>query len=99
MFDTGLSRVQILANVQTRLSQLRTALQECDASFSWSSGVAAADLVAVGFTTADANALLSAIADAHALNLIYTTGLPPGTYPQPASVYVYQASHAKVIGP
>jgi hypothetical protein len=99
MFDTGQSKAQVLANVQTKLSQLRAALQDIDDVYSWSSGVSEADLVGLGFTPADADALLSAIQDAHAEHLIHTTGLPPATYPQPASAYIYAASQNAVIGP
>jgi hypothetical protein len=99
MFDSGFSRLQILNNVQSKLVQLRAALEAVNDLYGWASGVSSADLVGIGFSQADANALLSAIADARAEYLIRTTGLPPGTYPQPASAYVYGASQNQVIGP
>lgn len=77
----------------------RQALNTLNDLYQWASGVSAADLEAVGFTSADANTLLSAINDAHAEYLIHTTGQPPGTYPQAASAYVYGASQNQVIGP
>jgi hypothetical protein len=42
---------------------------------------------------------LSAVADAHAEAILHSTGLPPDTYPQPASSYPYAASQSQVIGP
>ena len=48
---------------------------------------------------ADAQSVLSALADANALRQIYETGLPPATYPQPPQAYVYAASQRQVIGP
>jgi hypothetical protein len=89
----------VTQRVQAKLSALRAALNDVADEYKWSSGVAAADLVALGFAQADASAILSAVADAHALALIYETGLPPGTYPQPPSAYVYEASQAAVLGP
>jgi hypothetical protein len=99
VFDTGQSQAQILANVQTKLSNFRAALLECANLYSWSSGISSQDLVGIGFSAADADALLTAINDAHAEYLIHTTGVPPSTYPQPASGYVYMASQNAVIGP
>lgn len=100
MFNSGqLNTGVITGNVQQRLIALRNALQDVSALYDWSSGVAAADLVALGFSAADAATLQSAIADAHALALIYTTGQPPNTYPQAASAYVYASSQRQVIGP
>jgi len=99
MFVTGLTQPQLLANVQTKLLQLRNALESAADLQAWASGIAATDLEALNFTASDAAALLSAIADAGALASIYNTGLPPGTYPQPASAYVYGASQRNVIGP
>jgi len=54
---------------------------------------------AAGLSAADALTYLSAVADAAAVASIYSTGQPPGTYPQPASDYVYGATSAQVIGP
>jgi len=99
MFTSGVTQAQILATTQARLVQLRNALEGAADLQGWASGIAATDLEALNFTAADAAALLSAIADAGALASIYNTGLPPGTYPQPASAYVYGASQRNVIGP
>jgi hypothetical protein len=43
--------------------------------------------------------ILSAIADAHALWVIYTTGQAPATYPQVTGPYVFGASQRAIIGP
>lgn len=99
MFASGLTQAQILFNIQTRLRNLRAALHDAEDLYSWSSGIAAADLVAIGFTAGDAATTLSAIADANAVVQIYKTGQPPGTYPQAASAFVYAASQRQVIGP
>jgi hypothetical protein len=85
--------------VQSRLVTLRNALDAATQLQGWASGVAVTDLEGIGFTASDAQALLSAIADANALAQIYLTGLPPSTYPQPASAYVYAASQRAIIGP
>jgi len=89
----------VAGNVTQRLLALRNALDAVQDLYGWSSGISLADLEAIGFSAADASSLLSAVADAHALAEIYSTGLPPGTYPQPASAYVYAASQRQVIGP
>jgi len=99
MFDTGQTKGQILSTVQAKLFQLRAALIDCNSEYAWASGVSTTDLVGIGFSSADAGTLLAAINDAHAVFMIYSTGLPPGTYPQPPSAYVYAASQAEVIGP
>lgn len=89
----------VTQRVQAKLGALRDALNDVADEYKWTSGVSANDLVAIGFSSADANAILSAVADAHAVALIYETGLPPATYPQPASAYPYEASQAAVLGP
>lgn len=99
MFANGFTQGQMLNSIQGKLMDLRRALSAVQQLESWASGVAAADLEALGFNNADAEMLLSAIADAAALATIYNTGLPPLTYPQPATDYVYGASQAQVIGP
>jgi len=95
----NLSAGVIIGNVQQRLIALRAALDAVADLHQWAAGIAAADLEAVGVSATDAPVILSAIADAAALESIYSTGLPPGTYPQPASAYVYAASQRQVIGP
>lgn len=83
------------------LKSHRQALNALNDLYSWSSGITPADLEAAPYnmTAADANALLSAIADAHAEYMIHATGQPPGTYPQASSAYVYSASQNQVVGP
>ena len=44
-------------------------------------------------------AVILTIACANALAQLYSTGLPPASYPQPPSAYVYGASQRQVIGP
>ena len=99
MFGTGLTQAQMLATIQGKLISLRNALEGVQALYGWSSGLSAADLEGIGFSPADAGALLSAMADANALAQIYAAGQPPSTYPQAASAYVYAASQRQVIGP
>lgn len=99
MFAYGLTQAQLLSQVQQSLIALRNAINVVGNFESWASGISAADLTPLGFSTADANTLLSAIADAAAVAQLYKTGLPPSTYPQPASAYVYAASQTRVIGP
>lgn len=98
--NTELSPAQVVASIQSKLINLRNAVKDVQNLFGWTSGLAAADLAtASGYSAADAAVVLSACADANALAQIYSTGLPPGTYPQPASAYVYAASQRQVIGP
>jgi hypothetical protein len=85
--------------VTQKLGALRAALNGVVELYQWTSGLATADLVGIGFASADAGDILSAVADSNALAQIDTTGLPPGTYPQPASAYVYAATRARIIGP
>jgi hypothetical protein len=103
MFTTGLSQAQVLASIQAKLINLRNAMNDAENLYTWSSGIAATDLENIGFSPNDAVALLSAIADAHALAQIYSTGQPPGVgfggYPQASSAYPYAASQSQVIGP
>lgn len=100
MFTTGQTQANVLATVQSNLVQLRTALDRVAQQYKWAAGVAAADLVALGFTESDANAVLSACADAAALSDYYNVGAPQhGSYPQPASAYAYGTSQATVLGP
>lgn len=99
MFTAGMSEAGVLADIQSVLGNLRSALDAVNRVYSWSSGIAGSDLVTLGFSSADATALLSAMNDAHAIAQIYSTGQPPGTYPQAASAYPYSASQSAVIGP
>lgn len=90
----------IVGTIQGSLLNLRNSLEAVNDLYSWISGISASDLEAAPFNmdSADASALLSAVADAHALYLISTTGQPPSTYPQAASAYVYSASQTQIIG-
>lgn len=100
MFNaTNLTAAAVAQQVQAILRNHRNALEACHDLFRWSSGLTTADLTAIGFSTADAPVLLAAIADANAEYVLYNTGLPPSTYPQPASSYQYAASQSQVIGP
>lgn len=100
MFDTGLSQAQVLSSIQAKLQSHRDSLYEIAKMYAWSSGLSGTDMEsATGVPAGQGATLLSAIADAHAEYLTHTTGLPPGTYPQPASAYIYAASQTQVIGP
>lgn len=98
---TNLTAAQIMQQVISALRNHRQALEVINDLFAWSSGISAADLTAapINMPASDANAILGAIADAHAEVLIHTTGQPPGSYPQAASAYIYAASQNQVIGP
>ena len=94
----GSTAASIITVTRQKLLALRTALEGVADLYIWSSGLSAADLEAVGFSAGDAATLQSALADADAIAQIYQTGLPPSTYPQPSSAYVYGASQRQVIG-
>jgi hypothetical protein len=97
---TGLSTAQVQSLIQQKLIALRDALADITELHTWTSGLATSDMeTAAGLSAADAQTYLSACADAAAVAGIYSTGLPPGSYPQPASAYVYAATSAQVIGP
>jgi hypothetical protein len=98
MFGT-INQGQVAANVQTRLMALRSALEGIEELYGWFAGIGASDLETLGFNSDDASSLLSAVNDANALAQIYSTGLPPSTYPQPPEAYVYANSQRIVIGP
>ena len=96
--ETGISQGQALALVLSKLLALRNALTDIKDLAKWSAAITSTDMAtATGYTTADAGALQTAIADANAIAQIYDTGLPPGTYPQPSSAYVYGASQRLAI--
>jgi hypothetical protein len=96
---SGLTEQGITSRSVNVLSNLRDALTQAADLQAWMAGIAVSDLVALGFSTTDANAVKSACADGEALFEYYQNGKPPGTYPQPASAYVYGASQRQVIGP
>lgn len=105
----GTSSQAIVSQVTQTLTAIRSAMDAARDLHAWSSGIADTDLTAAppdgpGMALADADALLSACADAYALACYYgdgsdTDGLPPGSYPQPPSAYAYGASQRRVIGP
>lgn len=94
------SSTQIVGNIQAALLQLLQALENCNnLQMALASGGLSA-LESTGISNADAQALLSGLADAAALYQIYQTGLPPATYPQaPLPAYVYGTSQRNVLGP
>lgn len=100
-FPAGITEQYIVNNAQSKLSALRNALIQCEQFNQWLIANAQADLEAapISMDTASTSALFSAFADAHALYQIYTTGLPPATYPQPTSAYTYGTSQRVIIGP
>jgi hypothetical protein len=100
-FPAGITEQYIVNNAQAKLSALRDALIDCEQFNEWLITNAQADLEAapISMDTPSTVALFGAFADAHALYQIYTTGLPPGSYPQPTSAYTYATSQRVVIGP
>ena len=97
---TGLQPAQVQALIISKLLAHRNALVDVQNLFKWASGLAVADLAtAAGLSTADAQPYLAAMADANAEAQTHFTGLPPNTYPQPGSAYIYAASQAQVTGP
>jgi len=98
MFDPGISAAQCLAGVQAKLRALRDDLYEIQKLQSWASGLSAADLQGPpwNFPASQATGILSAIADANGLALLYNTGTDPRN---PGPNYVYGASQRSVIGP
>lgn len=97
----GITAQYIINNAQQKLANLRNALEDCENMHQWLAGVAVTDLEAapLNFSAADAQAILTALADADAIYQIYSTGQAPGTYPQVTGPYVYAASQRAVIGP
>jgi hypothetical protein len=91
--------IQVSGTAIGKLVALREAFIEIGKLYAWTSSIAASDLVALGMTLSDANMILSAVADANAQWQMYNTGLPPATYPQPPSAYVYGQSQRALIGP
>lgn len=94
----------LMQSLRQALRNHQRALEVIEETYAWAAGISAADLEAMppngpGMTSADAMAFLTAVNDAHAEYLLHTTGLPPGTYPQPPSAYVYAASQNALMGP
>lgn len=91
----------IIAQVQVVLIQIRDAMQAAESLQGWQSGVALADLTAQlpdgpGMSAPDAQALLSACADAGGLAQLYNTGTDTRN---PPANYNYGLSQKIVIGP
>ena len=80
-------------------AQLVNVLQSVQDLYAWASGQTTEDLEALGLSAGDLQFIQSAMADANAVAEILFTGLPPGTYPQPASAYVYATSMRQIMGP
>jgi hypothetical protein len=99
MFASQETLQSIATNAITKLKNLRDALEGVNDFNEWLVTQTEAQLTALGFSATDYSELTSALADANALYQFYDTGLPPSTYPQPASAYVYGASQRIVIGP
>lgn len=92
----GISASNITTGAQSRLMTLRLALQAADDYYLWLSGYSTSDLVTAGIaSTADAQDLLNAFADAHELSVLANGGgLNAYTLP-----YNFLTSMRVVIGP
>jgi hypothetical protein len=66
MFQAGVTQGSVLSTVQTKFNALRFAATQIAELGAWANGVAVADLVALGFSNADANTILSAITESQA---------------------------------
>ena len=91
----GVTKNNVINGAQSKLMSLRLALEACADFHLWLSAYTADDLVALGFSSDDANALLSAFADAAELGTLYNGG-DLGTYTLP---YNFSASQRIIIGP
>ncbi|SRR5258706_3658009 len=78
-----------------KLANLRQALSDITDLNAWLAGLSIADLVAIGFTSTDAQTLKTALADANELGVLYNGG-GLGAYTLP---YNFSASQRQVIGP
>lgn len=99
IFSAGITEAYVTNNAQSKLVALRDALEDVENFYLWLSAYTLSDLESLGFSSNDGQAILNAFADANAMYQIYMTGQPPGSYPQPASDYVYATSQRVVIGP
>jgi hypothetical protein len=104
MITDNVTPTQFIQMATERLLALQRALKGVEEFQTYLAGISSADLQATGtsglsLSEAYANGVKSAFADADAVRQFWETGLPPGTYPQPPSAYVYQASAAPIIGP
>jgi hypothetical protein len=91
----GISQAYVTNNAQAKLLALRRALEDVTDFHSWLAAYSSADLVALGFTAADAGAILSAFADASELATLYNGGAL-GSYTLP---YNFSASQRVITGP
>jgi hypothetical protein len=100
----NITPVQLIAMAAQRLWEFHQALKGIEELQSLLAGISVADLQAtgsggLGLSQQYAQGVKSAFADADAVRQIWETGLPPGTYPQPASAYPYSASAYPIMGP
>ena len=94
----GISQAAIVNNVLGALQAHRNALETLKEVHDWSSGVALADLEALGFSATDAQSVLNAIADGYNEYLIhYGQGAAQSTNVQ--NSYNFSASSSIIIGP
>jgi len=100
IFGPGnVTAASISAEAIATCTELRGAAVRAVQLHDWLAGISDADLIAAGFKQADLDMCKAAVADAAAVAQILNTGLPPSTYPQPPSAYVYAASMRLIIGP
>ena len=86
---------QIIAYAQQQLAALRAALEGVADLYAWVSAQSLTTLEAAGLSASDAQAILTAAADATELAVLYNGG-GLGTYTLP---YNFSASQRQVIGP
>lgn len=91
----GISQAYVANNAQNKLQALRRALEDVTDFRAWLAAYSAADLVNLGFTADDAQAILNAFADAGELAALYNGG-ELGSYTLP---YNFSASQRIIIGP
>ena len=91
----GITQAYVTNNAQAKLAALRRALEDAADLNQWLAAYSSADLVALGFTSADADAVKAALADANELYVLYNGGAL-GSYTLP---YNFSASQRMVIGP
>jgi hypothetical protein len=80
-------------------TELRAAAVRAVQVHQWMAAISDTELLNAGFTQSDLDMCRSAVADMSAVADILDTGLPPSTYPQPSSAYVYANSMRLIIGP
>ena len=99
----GVNGAQIQNAAVTLCKALRDDLAHITQLQQYLAGLSVADLTSLlspsPTAAADAQDIMSAVADAAALASIYSTGQPPGTYPQAPAAYVYANSQRVIIGP